>query len=269
MKKFYTLLSVSFMLLMVNPSVSFAQISRPGQTGTTTAARPGHSNVRPGSSTSVTRPGATTSTKPGNNKAVRPGTAPAKPSGNTTTRPGTTVTRPGTTNKRPVTVTPPSRPNRLPAVVRPVPTRPANWRPGTVKFRNTILGLTFGSTLSNSLDYLYNSSYSVDGYGTNEVYLRNVKEFNYTWTDATLYYQNGMLAQSVFYESTIGDNTSRYYGVYNRIRSLYGNPSSRSTDGRNMTSSWWGANGEYITLEYSLLRASGGYRYYTILTIGR
>jgi len=153
---------------------------------------------------------------------------------------------------------------------RPIPRRPATLRPGAVaKFRNTILGLRFGFTLTNSLNYLYNSNYNVDGYGSDEIYLRNVTEMGYAWTDATLFYSNGSLYQSMFYESTIGYNTSRFYGIYNRLRSIYGNPISSTNNGRNLSSTWWCYDGEYITLEYSQLNSSNGYRYFTILTYGR
>ena len=291
MKKFYTFLTAAAMACMMFQPAATAQ-TRPGNSSANAVTRPGQSNVRPGSSSSNNKPGNVTTTRPGNTNTTvtRPGSTPTKP-GSTATRPGSSVSRPGTStakpgvnvtrpgnstvvrpgqSTRPAYVNPPTRPNRLPSMTRPVPVRPTTLRPGAVaKFRNTLLGLNFGITMANSLNYLYNSSYSVDGYGSNEVYLRNVNEMNYTWTDATLFYNNRALYQSMFYESTIGYNTSRYYGVYNSLRSLYGNPATRSNNGRNLSATWWCYDGEYITLEYSQLNSSNGYRYFTILTYGR
>ncbi|MCM1349106.1 MAG: hypothetical protein NC338_06790 [Firmicutes bacterium] len=249
MKRFFTLATAAMMMLTAFQPVTMAQSRRPGQSTVTPAKRPGSSNVRPG-------------TKPGhqNGPVVKP-TKPTRPS-----KPAPAV-RPGHTASRPAIVKPPVRPNRMPAL-RPVPVRPSNWRTSTLRLNSTILGITLGTTLARSLDQLYNSYYSIDGYNSNEVYLRNVRESGYNWTDATLVYSNGVLTQSTFYESTIGYDTSRYYGIYNYLRSLYGNPTQRNTDGRSMTSTWWGANGNYVTLEYTLLKSTGGYRYFTVLTYG-
>lgn len=269
MKKFHTFLTAAAMACMMFQMPATAQ-PRTGATSTTSSVtRPGQSNVRPGSSSSTnkptiaTRPGHTTKAKP------RPSSVP-RPGSSTVTRPGaSSAVRPGQP-VRPTVLAPPPRPNRLPVIYRPAPVRPTTLRPGSVaKFRNTILGLNFGISLTNSLNYLYNSNYTVDGYGNNEVYLRNVNEMNYTWTDATLFYSGGTLYQSMFYESTIGYNTSRYYGVFNSLRSLYGNPVSSSNNNRNLSATWWCSAGEYITLEYTQLNSSNGYRYFTILTYGR
>lgn len=92
-------------------------------------------------------------------------------------------------------IAPPHRPYR-PVIARPHyrPTPPPAWRPrrGLPVIRG-ILGLTFGAAFNVSLDYLYNSGYTVDGYGNNIVYLRNVPAMNYIWTDGALYYGNGGL----------------------------------------------------------------------------
>lgn len=257
-------------------SSATAQSIRPGKAAsTTTATRPGTSNVRPGTSATTgkqpaTRP-STTATRPGSSSTtVRPGTTsrPRASTSTTTKRPGTsTVPRPGTTT-RPVTVAPPSRPNRLPALARPVTPRPAAYH-SSITFRSPLFGLSFGTALSNSLDYLYNSRYAVDGYNTNEIYLRNVYEFGFTWTDATLFYQNGYMTGSMLYDSTISDNTARYYSVFNQLSSLYGRPVSSTRSGRNLSATWWSSTGEYITLEYALQSSTNGYRFFTILSTGR
>lgn len=258
-------------------SSATAQSIRPGKAAsTTTATRPGTSNVRPGSSASTTgkqpatKP-STTVTRPGaSSTTVRPGTTsrPEASTSTTTKRPGTsTVPRPGATT-RPITVAPPSRPNRLPALARPVTPRPAAYH-SSITFRSPLFGLSFGTALSNSLDYLYNSRYAVDGYNTNEIYLRNVYEFGFTWTDATLFYQNGYMTGSMLYDSTISDNTARYYSVFNQLSSLYGRPVSSTRSSRNLSATWWSSTGEYITLEYTLQSSTNGYRFFTILSTGR
>ncbi len=53
-----------------------------------------------------------------------------------------------------------------------------------------------------SLDYLINRGYTIDGYGNDAVYLRDVNEMSYYWPDATLYYGAGGLARSEFLYST-------------------------------------------------------------------
>lgn len=132
-----------------------------------------------------------------------------------------------------------------------------------------MFGNSFGTPLMTTLDRLYGAGYTVDGYGEREVYLRNVTEFGYRWTDAMMIFDNGMLAQTSLYESTIGYDTSRYYGVFNTLRSLYGAPATRQTDGRNMSATWWSTDGQYITLDYTLRKSTNGYRYFTIVTMGR
>ncbi|MDE6099871.1 MAG: hypothetical protein K2G01_02395 [Paramuribaculum sp.] len=276
MKKIYATLLSAVLLALGFATSATAQSARPGKTNSNTTAattRPGSSTIRPGSTTGK-QPAAkpsTAATRPGTSSGVaRPGTTsrPGSTTTTTTKRPGTsTVARPGT-SARPATLTPPSRPDRLPAVLRPATPRPAAYH-SSITFRSPLFGLTLGTALSNSLDYLYNSRYSVDGYNTNEIYLRNVYEFGYTWTDATLFYQNGQMTGSMLYDSTISDNTARYYSVFNQLSSLYGRPVASNQANRNLNATWWSSTGEYITLEYTLQRSTNGYRFFTILSTGR
>lgn len=167
---------------------------------------------------------------------------------------------------RPIAVAPPPRPGRpiyTSPWVRPVP--PANWRPVYRKpLLARFLGLTFGVSINSALNQLWNANYVVDGYGTDEVYLRNVNEMGYYWDDATLFFVNGGLVRSEFYDSTSYYNLSRYNNVYRTLCNNYGNPVSHN----GQTVSWFGYNGDYITLQYVGMNTSSGYRYFTILTYG-
>lgn len=150
---------------------------------------------------------------------------------------------------------------------RPLP--PQAWRPTyTRPLVGSFLGLTFGIAFNSALDYLYNSSYAVDGYGQQEVYVRNVSELNFMWDDATLYFQNGVLVRSQFYDSSYGYDSSRYGILYNRLSAMYGAPASYNNMGNGMSATWFGYSGDYVTLEYTMMNTSAGYRYFTILTYG-
>lgn len=262
--------------------------NQPGNSGSAGGFRPGNNNRpgdRPGATTPSTRPGATT---PGNN---RPG------SGTTTiTRPGTTVPaggsashRPGTPNVRPSTPPPapptgpnhnsfrpgwshrPERPHTPPSYGYYRPTPPPNWRPvGPVPNFNTILGVTLGTLLSNSVNYFYNNGYNVAGYTNNEVYLNNVTYANVMWPNATMYYRNGYLQGSVFSAATVGYDPTRYNYVYNYLAGQYGAPVSTSTlASGGMTSTWWGYDGRYVTLSFYPENVYGaGTRYFTTVSTG-
>lgn len=128
--------------------------------------------------------------------------------------------------------------------------------------------MTLGLTLNSALDYLYNSGYSVDGYGSQEVYLRNVNELGYQWDEATLYFSNNGLVRSQFYDSTPYYTTQRYESVYSRLTASYGAPVSQSNANGTISATWFGYQGDYVTLLYSRMNSSGGYRYFTILTYG-
>lgn len=163
-------------------------------------------------------------------------------------------------------IRPPHRPHR-PVMVRPHyrPVPPPAWRPhrGVPVIRG-ILGLSFGVAIGTSLDYLYNSGYSVDGYANDIVYLRNVPALNYVWTDAALYYGSRGLDASSFYYSTSVYDMSRYNSVYSDLVSTYGVPVSVNNAGGLLTSTWFGGNRGYITLSFG--SGSAG-RFLTTLTL--
>ncbi len=240
--------------------------NRPGNVGT--SGRPGvgnqhgrpgnvgNGNHRPGHHPEMgNRPG------PGNN---RPAVGPNRPGPNH--RPGFGHNhRPA---PRPPMIAPPHRPHR-PVMMRPHyrPVPPPAWRPRAgIPVIRGILGLTFGVAFNASLDYLYNSGYSVDGYGNNIVYLRNVPVFNYMWTDGALYYGNGGLDASSFYYSTPVYDMSRYNSVYATLVNSYGMPVAVNNARGMMTSTWFGGNNGYITLTFG---AGDGGRFLTTLTLGR
>lgn len=241
-----------------------------------------HNNGRPGVGTSG-RPGIGGSqNRPsvGSNNNHRPEVGPAqggnRPGAVIGNRPGAAVgnrpgpgfgNRPGGTHARPPMIAPPHRPFR-PVIARPVhrPVPPPAWRPRPgIPIIRGILGLTFGAAFNVSLDYLYNSGYTVDGYGNNIVYLRNVPMLNYIWTDGALYYGNGGLDASSFYYSTPGYDLSRYNSVYSSLVNTYGVPVSVNNAAGAMSATWFGGNNGYVTLSFGAGQAG---RFLTTLTFG-
>lgn len=167
-------------------------------------------------------------------------------------------------------VAPPHRPYR-PVIARPHyrPMPPRGWRPsGRIPIIRGILGLTFGTAINLSLDYLINAGYNVDGYTNDIVYLRNVSAMNYVWTDAALYYGNAGLDASSFYYSTPGYDLSRYNNVYNALVATYGVPVSVNNTVNSMGATWFGGNNGYITLSFGANTIGSGLRYLTTLTFG-
>lgn len=247
--------------------------------------RPGGSNSRPDNNY---RPGGSSSRpdngyRPGGNNHrpdnnYRPGGKTPPPQSH---RPG--GYRPGGSYTRP-TPPPPPRHDRYcyhnTPPYRPYmpynrpwrrPTPPPSWRPyyGCPTF-NSILGVTLGTALNLSLDYLFNSGYSILGYGNSEVYLSNVPIYNYTWPTATLYYgTGGGLQGSEFVYSSPGYDISRYNALYSRLVRQYGSPVSVQDTYGGVTATWWGYNNGYITLSFFNDTAyNGTSRYYTTLSIG-
>ncbi len=236
--------------------------NRPGNNGNHNGGnRPGNNNHRPdrpgnnGNHNGGNRPGNNNHRpdRPGNNH--RPGGGNAWGGGNH---------RPG---PRPPMLQPPHRPYR-PVFGRPHyrPTPPPSWRPrrGIPVIRG-ILGLSFGSAIGISLDYLYNNGYVVDGYTNDIVYLRNVPALNYMWTDGALYYGPSGLDVSSFYYSTPGYDLARYNNCYNALVSSYGVPVSVNNAGGSMSATWFGGQGGYITLSFGSGTAG---RFLTTLTFG-
>ena len=244
--------------------------NRPGQGSVSRPDKPGNNNPGKGNSGN-NNSGYKKPNKPGNNG--KPNKDFDKPGynkpGNGRPDNGAPSRNPGYKpgkGPRPIAVAPPPRPGRpvyTSPWVRPVP--PANWHPVYRKpLLDRFLGLTFGVSINSALNQLWSANYVVDGYGSNEVYLRNVNEMGYYWDDATLFFVNGGLVRSEFYDSTSYYNLSRYNNVYRTLCNNYGNPVSSS----GQTVSWFGYNGDYITLQYVGMNTSSGYRYFTILTYG-
>lgn len=268
-----------------------------------TSVRPSTSTVKPSATTpsSTQRPGAQPGAN-GNASTQRPGAQPGANGNASTQRPGSNnaaTQRPGTPNTKP-NVAPPAanRPNTSPN--RPVPppppggyrpnysyrppmphtpptfhyyrpTPPPNWRPVlTTPNFNTILGVTLGTLLSNSVNALFNSGYHVSGYTNNAVYLRNVPYCDVDWPEATMYYKNGYLEGSVFSASTNYYDPTRYNYVYSNLTARYGFPvASQNLSGGGMSSTWWGVGNSYITLSFYPEYISGvGTRYFTTLSTG-
>lgn len=165
---------------------------------------------------------------------------------------------------------PPHRPYR-PPMVRPVhrPMPPVGWRPASrLPIIRGILGLTFGTAINLSLDYLFNNGYTIDGYTNDIVYLRNISALNYIWTDAALYYGNNGFDSSSFYYSSPDYNLTRYNNVYNSLVASYGMPVSVSNSMHSMSATWFGGNNGYITLSFGENTINHRLRYLTTLTFG-
>lgn len=146
---------------------------------------------------------------------------------------------------------------------------PRGWRPAPrLPLVRGILGLTFGTAINLSLDYLFNAGYNVDGYTNDVVYLRNVSALNYIWTDAALYYGNAGLDASSFYYSTPGYDLARYNNVYNSLVATYGLPVSTTNSVNALSATWFGGNNGYITLSFGQNNLGSGLRFLTTLTFG-
>lgn len=128
----------------------------------------------------------------------------------------------------------------------------------------SIFGITFGTALNVSLNFLLNKGYTVNGYDNSQVWLRNVSIANYVWPDAALYYGDGGLNASSFYYTSPYYDPARYNSVYSQMINLYGPPVSYSTTHGAMSASWLGASG-YVTLT---LGATTSGSYVTTLSFG-
>lgn len=257
--------------------------SRRGQSNTPSSgsnrpndnSRPGNSNNnRPGQGNSPRPNQGGNNTRPNDNKN-RP-QADNRPSNRPSNRPGSRPNHPQQQHHpapRPnhsYHVAPAPRPHR--PVARPWsrPMPPRSWRPyhGCPTF-SSILGITFGTALGISLDYLYNHGYTVDSYGNDVVYLRDINEMAFFWPDATLYYGPLGLQRSEFIYSTGYYDLGRYNSLYNSLVARYGAPVNLSRATNSFAATWFGYNNGYITIEYRpMYTNAGSLRYYTTLTYG-
>ncbi|MCM1522220.1 MAG: hypothetical protein NC039_06165 [Muribaculaceae bacterium] len=241
--------------------------------GSGTNNRPGgnggnhNNNNRPGAGNN-NRPGAGNNNRPGGNGGNHNNNN--RPGAGNNNRPGRPAPNPPSAhrpNPRPPMMQPPHRPHRPPMMrphYRPVP--PPSWRPGRgIPVIRGILGLTFGTAIGVSLDYLYSNGYTVDGYTNDVVYLRNVPALNLIWTDGALYYGPSGLDVSTFYYSTPTRDVTRYNRCYNSLVATYGVPVSVNNTGATVTTTWFGGNNGYITLSFG---AADTGRFLTTLTFG-
>lgn len=176
---------------------------------------------------------------------------------------GYIVTRPSSWS---TPVAPPARTSRPADFIITRPNTHKGYKPLASAPRITgILGLVFGSSYYNSLDYFYNRGYQIDGYYGNKVYLRNVNEMSLFWPDAIFNYSSrGYLESAEFHYSTTYYDYSRFKRLYTSLCNTYGVPVSHKNKGKGkkIETIWYGSDYRgYITLTY---RYKGG-RYYTTL----
>lgn len=160
-------------------------------------------------------------------------------------------------------VPPPPRP-----FTRPVP--PRRWRPRPgLPTVGQILGLTFGTALNVSLNYLASRNYAMSGYDNNVVVLTGVPYYNYTWDEGRLLYNAGALYGSQFIYSSPYYDTLRYNSLYNTLSATYGAPVENIRISGGWATTWFGADNGFITLRFEPMMGQNGLtRYYTMLTIG-
>lgn len=110
----------------------------------------------------------------------------------------------------------------------------------------------------------------MSAYGDDAICLNNVNQLNLLWPSATLYYNNGYLNASQYVYSTTYYDMNRYNTAYRMLVNNYGVPvSSQQLSGGGIEASWWGNNGQYVTLQYLPQQAADGLlRYYTTLSFG-
>ena len=258
--------------------------SRPGNSGNhggnNRPSTPG--NTRPGNAHRPGNSGKPGNNRPGNNHGYRPGTGPVaprpdhRPSGNH--RPGTAPVpghRPGHYppghHHRPTPPRPPRHDHRFHHHVpffghyhRPVPPPRWHYHSGGPVF-GTILGVALGTAIGVSINSLVNSGYTVSSYGNDVVYLTNVPQMNYTWPDAALYYNNGILSGSQFTYATPYSDMGRYNSLYGMLTSQYGVPVQTMNQGGIMSATWFGPANRYVTLSFN---SQYGGNYYTTLSFG-
>ena len=125
-----------------------------------------------------------------------------------------------------------------------------------------VLGLSWGTSMRNALNYLYYNGYYIDGYMDNIVYLTDIELLDYGWDDAMLQFDgNDNLDYVEFASWTSSYDTSRFFSLYNYLTSIYGTPVSFA----NSMYSWYGGDGiGYVNLGYQ----TGNDVFYTVLAFG-
>ena len=125
-----------------------------------------------------------------------------------------------------------------------------------------VLGLRWGTSFGNALNYLYYNGYYIDGFENSIVYLTDVELMDYDWDDVMLQFDgNDNLDYVEFAYWTPSYDTSRFFGLYNYLCSIYGSPVSFN----NSMYSWYGGDGiGFVNLGYQ----NGGDIFYTVLAFG-
>ena len=125
-----------------------------------------------------------------------------------------------------------------------------------------VLGLRWGTSFGNALNYLYYNGYYIDGFENSIVYLTDVELLDYDWDDVMLQFDgNNNLDYVEFAYWTSNYDTSRFFGLYNYLCSIYGSPVSFT----NSMYSWYGGDGiGFVNLGYQ----NGGDVFYTVLAFG-
>lgn len=262
------------------------QKTSPAQTRPSTVSRPGNSgqsNSRPGNSgqgKNSSRPGnqpgnSSKPTLPSNNNS-RPNTPPTNNSRPDLPHGGAPVgpigsQRPNYQPQPPHNYRPPMRPNNPPISYnwyRPTP--PPSWRPSpTWRTFHSILGITFGTAITQSIISLVNRGYVASPYGNNAVQVTNVPMLGMIWPNAVLFYNNGGLCGSRFIYSTGFYDMTRYNSVYASLVSTYGSPYSVQNTASGIEANWWGPGNQFITLSFGPAYLSSGIvNYYTTLNFG-
>ena len=125
-----------------------------------------------------------------------------------------------------------------------------------------VLGLRWGTSMSNALNYLYYNGYYIDGYMDNIVYLTDVELLDYGWDDVMMQFDGNNNLDYVEFVYTSDDyDTSRFFSLYNELCSIYGSPVSYT----NSMYSWYGGDGiGFVNLGFERT-----YDYsYTVLAFG-
>lgn len=125
-----------------------------------------------------------------------------------------------------------------------------------------VLGLAWGTSFGNALNYLYYNGYYIDGFMDNIVYLTDVELLDYGWDDVMMQFDGNNRLDYVEFVYTSDDyDTSRFFSLYNELCSIYGSPVSFT----NSMYSWYGGDGiGFVNLGFDRT-----YDYsYTVLAFG-
>lgn len=149
------------------------------------------------------------------------------------------------------------------------PTPPPRFRP-SYNLVDGILGLTLGSAINISMNYLNANGYNIGSHSGNTIGLTNVMEMNMMWPIANLYYSASGLTASEFMYYSHDPSTKRYKKLYKGLRSRYGEPASVNRHNNGMISaSWFGYGNQFVTLTYQPAADPYGMpSFLTSLTIG-